>query len=211
MTAGAEHVRRGAFIVVIGPDGTGKTTLARELVAAFGGPTRYFHFRPPLREPFSDAPPDISEPSATKIPARRPGDLPRGWLRIVRNAIQCALGYWLRIRPVMRRGTMVIGDRWIFGYLTQPAPLRYYGPQWLARLIVRLLPRPSMTVNLTAPVPVLLARKQELTAEQLADELAACQSLPCTRKVTLSSEVPPDLLAAQVLQHLSDIDMRRFQ
>ena len=36
---------RGSFIVVVGPDGTGKTTLAHALADRFGD-SKYFHFLP---------------------------------------------------------------------------------------------------------------------------------------------------------------------
>ena len=202
----ARSAERGAFVVVVGPDGSGKTTLARALVAASPTPVCYFHFRPALRGPLADRPPDAPAVPAAKTPCQRPGDRIRGWLRLVRSAGHCVLAYWLKIRPATRRGKLVFGDRWIFGYLTQPAPLRYYGPEWLARVIIRLVPEPSITVNLTAPVPVLLARKRELTADELAAELAANRTLPVTRLVNLSSEQPPAALATQLLKTLAAFD-----
>jgi len=193
----------GAFVAIIGPDGTGKTTLARELIAAHDGPTAYFHFRPSLRAPFAAAPPHApAPPEGHKIKESRRFDRVLGWFRLSRTAGQCLLAYWLRIRPAVRAGTLVVSDRWLFGYVSQPEALRYYGPRWLARTIIVALPAPTLTVNLVAPVPVLLARKQELTAEEIVRELAISQELPVGNLATLSSEQPPAQLVAQVFERL---------
>lgn len=188
----------GAFVVLIGPDGTGKTTLAHALADSYRGSTRYFHFRPPLMATMP-ASPSSQTPPVSKIPRRRTGDVPLGFLRLGRTVVHCTIAYWVRIRPAVRRGELVIGDRWIFGYLTQPLPLRYYGPQWLARLALRIVPKPSLTVNLTAPVEVIRSRKRELTPEEIRSELRENSSLDVERLVTLSADQAPDALAASVL------------
>ena len=188
----------GAFVVIVGPDGTGKTTLARELIQAWAGPTGYFHFRPPVVSGMASTPVETAAPSE-KMPLRRRGDLPMGWLRLLRTALQCTVSYWVRIRPAISSGGLVVGDRWMYGYVTQPVPLRYYGPEWLARLVVGALPKPTVTVNLAASSSVLLARKQELSQSQLEAEMERTASLGVPNMHTLSSEVPPSDLAEAVL------------
>lgn len=188
----------GAFVVIVGPDGSGKTTLASELIDTVACPTRYFHFRPPLRGRF-DVRPGESRAPIVKMPARGRADLVLGWFRLVRSATICNLSYWLRIRPEMRRGALVVADRWIFGYLTQPGPLRFHGPRWLASAMIRLIPRPSLVVNLAADPETLRDRKQELTVEQIEHELAATAELPIASMITLSATRPPDELREAVL------------
>lgn len=38
--------RPGTFIVIVGPDGVGKTTVARAIIDQHQGPSAYFHFLP---------------------------------------------------------------------------------------------------------------------------------------------------------------------
>lgn len=193
----------GAFMVIVGPDGAGKTTLARAVAGAYEGPVRYFHFRPPVRDRLRPGPPPVDAPPPDeKIKSPATGDTVRGWLRLARTVVACYVSYWIRIRPDVRGGALVIGDRWIFGYLTQPESLRYYGPRWLARVAVGVLPAPTLIVNLTAPVQTLLARKQELSAAEICRELSITRQLPARKMVTLSSCRPPDDLAADVLDEL---------
>jgi hypothetical protein len=46
----------------------------------------------------------------------------------------------------------------MYGYLVQPDALRFYGPRRLTQLAMKLLPRPDLVVNLTAPVHVIARR-----------------------------------------------------
>ena len=78
----------------------------------------------------------------------------------------------------MRAGSLVVGDRWGYGYYAQPEALRFYGPEWLAEWAVRLLPKPELLVNLSAPSDVIALRKQELTLAELEAELRRWVSLP---------------------------------
>jgi hypothetical protein len=147
----------GRFIVLVGPDGVGKTTVARALVQRHGGPAAYFHFLPPLRGSLAHAP----EPGSSPPPkARASGSPIVGWIRLLRNAIRCWTGYISTVRPALKRGWLVIGDRWMYGYLVQPDALKFRGPDLLARAVIRVLPRPDLIVSLSAPPDVIRARKQ---------------------------------------------------
>ena len=112
---------------------------------------------------------------------------------------RCWGGYLRTVRPALKRGWLVIGDRWMYGYLVQPAALKFHGPDLLARAVVRLLPRPHLVVNLSAPSQLIRMRKQELTASQLEQELLAWSSLPFPNVQTVDATRSPQVIAAEIL------------
>src|SRR5262245_22717613 len=116
--------RLGRFVVLVGPDGVGKTAVARALLAHHQGPAAYFHFLPPLRGPLARSPGPESTPPPK--PGAR-GSAVLGWLRILRNAARCWIGYIRTVRPALQHTSLIVGDRWLYGYVAQPNTLRFYG------------------------------------------------------------------------------------
>jgi hypothetical protein len=130
------------------------------------------------------------------------GFRPLGWLRLARNVARAWLGHVLTVRPALARGTLVLGDRWVYGYLIQPLALRFFGPASFARIAVLLLPRPDLVANLTAPVGLIRNRKQELSGPQIAAELAAWALLPVPELKTFEANAAPEVIASRILQEL---------
>jgi len=189
---------RGRFVVVVGPDGVGKTTVARHLVGLVDGPTAYFHFRPPVLTPMAAGPPDSMDPPLDKSSST--GSVVLGWVRILRNLMWFWIGYLFRIRPALSRGTVVVGDRWAYGYVAQPGALKFFGPQSVARWALALFPRPDLVVNLAAPPEVIRERKAELSPEQIEAELEAWAGVPGVWSVDASRG--PEETARAVLMAL---------
>lgn len=186
----------GKFLVVVGPDGVGKSTFASAVLRMAGPEGRYFHFRPPLHQLDQEVPAHAAPPK--RIPG---GGKLAGWARIVIALIRFWAGYWLAIRPELRRGSVVVGDRWAYGYLVQPLPLGFFGPAWLAEAVIRLLPTPDIVVNLAAPAETIRSRKTELEYDEIISELAAWQLIPAPL-LTLDATWEPERLVVATAEQL---------
>lgn len=187
---------RGAFIVLVGPDGAGKTSVATELLARTGG--EYFHFRPPLFRRWDT--PLAGETTAHTPPVRR-GPVFSA-LRLTKAFVTFWAGYLTSVRPEVRAARIVIADRWAYGYLVHPIRLGVsIGTRW-TNLLVRALPQPEMVFALVAEPRLIHRRKQELSPQQVAEEVAAWASLPVPQLSHVDASLPIPAIVDGIMSHL---------
>ncbi len=166
---GRRRIRRwlqptGLFVVILGPDGVGKTTLINHLVQVLGPAFRrhrVFHWRPMLLWRRKDTGP-VTEPHG------RP-EHPAWWsvARLFSHLLDYWFGYGLVIRPLLARSGLVVFDRYFHDLLVDPRRYRYGGPLWPVRALRPLIPKPDLVLLLDAPEEVILSRKQEVAPEQV--------------------------------------------
>jgi thymidylate kinase len=194
----------GRFVVIVGPDGVGKTSLAAWLLEAWQGRAGYFHFITTRRRPLET----WFDPNDQVIPPKPPktGSRLLGCMRLLRNLPRFWFAYATIIRPEIRRGSLIIGDRWAYGYVAQPTGVRFYGPPWLAYAVVRLLPRPDLVINLTAPAEVIHERKEELSIEEIGAELELWKTVSTPRREDVDASRSPTEIAHHVLALIEGLD-----
>jgi thymidylate kinase len=199
---GSMRTRKGSFVAIVGPDGVGKTTLANRLLDLAPQPTGYVHFRPRILDSLPSRPGSLTVVSPDKHP---PKNRLLGWLRLIASVPRFWLGYLTKIKPLLKKGGTVVADRWVYGYVAQPEALRFFGPESLARLAIRIMPRPDLVINLAAPPEVIASRKAELSVEEITAELSLWESLPVKPLRTLDASLPPEDLAVRALSELDSI------
>jgi thymidylate kinase len=169
----------GYFIVLVGADGTGKSTLAQALPGLLKGTFRRsltFHWRPGLfPRPGSLIGREGSDPLR---PHARPPYGP-----ILSSALlgyywlDSLLGGWLRILPFRARTGMIIAERGWWDTAVDPRRYRLTSPPWLVRALGFLLLRPDLVLLLQAPPQAILERKSEISREELERQAFAWNSV----------------------------------
>jgi hypothetical protein len=159
----------GLIVVVVGPDGAGKSTLASSLIHGCGPffwKTRRIHWRPALlprigalvgRRTTDPETPHLSKPNGRIVSI---AVLFYYWLDFL-------LGTWLKLMPLRVRSALIVVERGWWDILVDPRRYRLQVPGGLTASLGRLLPTPDLTLVLDAPAPVLLQRKQELAEAEL--------------------------------------------
>ena len=190
----------GLYVVLVGPDGTGKSTIAHALAADCFGfrRSRRLHWRPGILPGSRTGGPggrDTTRPHDTKGRSRG-----RSVPIVLYHWADFLIGSLATIWPATRRSTLIVAERpwWDLGV----DPLRYrldVSPELVSKL-GRILRKPDLVLNLAAPAATLVARKPEITLEATDRQLASWQTLApaLTRTESIDVTGTPEQSIAKV-------------
>lgn len=168
------------FIVIIGPDGSGKTSVAqaidRECFEQFGMPSLHMHgdfdIMPRLkilrkffskmmhREMKHDPDYTVKHAGAEVIPHS-----------VTKSLIYITYYYWdyllghFTVQRFKTTGQLLIADRYFYDYFYQRGNMNV--PYLYLRVLSHFIPKPDLTIFLSAPPEVIYKRKNELTVMEI--------------------------------------------
>ncbi len=184
----------GLCVVIVGPDGAGKSSLAEALPAACTGLFHqhvHIHWRPGLFPR-----PGAAAGSRTVDPTNPHGEPTHGPVL----SLAILLYYWLdflvgtlaRILVPRVRTGLVVQERGWWDLAVDPRRYRLRVPPWLVRLLGVVLPKPDLLLLLDAPSETLESRKQELPYEELQRQRDTWRRIDVghTKKVVVDASQP---------------------
>jgi thymidylate kinase len=163
----------GAYVLVAGPDGTGKSTLVRRLVQLGGrefAAVRTMHWRPGVL-PRLGSLAGAGAPDATRPHSGPPYGRLLSLVRLGYYWLDQVIGFWLVVSPSRRRGELVIIERGYWDMVVDPLRYRLGCAPAVVRFLGRLVPHPDLTVILGGDPAAIATRKGELPAEEIARQL----------------------------------------
>jgi thymidylate kinase len=163
----------GFSIVLLGPDGSGKSTIAKYTLERVSGSFhggRVQYWRPYLLPAMGKL--KFWNPSEEVSINPRPHDHPeqnrfKSLLRFFYYLTDYLIGYPIKIYWAKVKKNIIIFDRYYYDYLVDLYRYQFNIPRWVPKLFLPLIPAPNMTIYLDADPAILHKRKQELPVQEL--------------------------------------------
>ncbi|HEC91411.1 MAG TPA: hypothetical protein ENI51_00195 [Candidatus Atribacteria bacterium] len=177
----------GLFIVLIGPDGSGKSTTAKTLlesvvVKKLFQKRYYFHghfpYLPELKKIASffkvNRKKVILSSCETTDNLSEPFSLFRALIYPIYYGLNYFLGHFLIWRERARAG-LVIFDRYFYDYFLQKQFLKC--PRWLLLFIAKVIPKPDAIIYLKNRPKTIYNRKSELSVDEIERQAKVCDEI----------------------------------
>ena len=216
--------RRGGLVALVGPDGSGKSTVVKTLTArakaipslkvetTYLGPWGQMQLRlvPTLRR--FGITPTVQPPGLHLVPQsgrKRPsarawlGSLAKGYLFYAAIYIELVYRYLTSVFFRVRQGRWVLADRYItdLRYLYKERPIRNYAG--IRRLLWRIYPKPDLVIVLDNHPDVIVSRKSGLAAAQIETLRHFClEAARAYRFEVVTTDRTPEEIADYILNRM---------
>jgi thymidylate kinase len=175
------------FVTFIGPDGSGKTTIAKGVVDRASTRklfehTYYLHTKFPTLPPLAKIAANLGLISKASVErnariARRLKPLPvwRSVIYPLYYGIGSFCGHFWVWKNKRRGGSLVVLDRYFYEYSIQDEFINC--PRWLLKIIAMFIPKPDLLIYLKARPETIFERKQELPLNIISRQVQLCEQI----------------------------------
>jgi thymidylate kinase len=208
---------RGLILSVVGPDGTGKSTICDALSDAIG-PSSIMRFRFPRVLPRRARSRVLDErlgAGATYdlLGPRKYPSLLSPWKSAAKTLYLYAdflLGWFVRVRPHVKNGGWVIFERGWWDYSVDPGRYRLRAARPF-RILGRSLPRCDLVIVLEGHPDAIRARKPQLSVEELRRQMDAWHRVLPRRQpvIHVDTSVPVEMVVDTVVDAVNALVSRR--
>lgn len=155
----------GLFIAVIGTDGSGKSTVIKQLITDLAPGFRkiaLFHWKPTFfnknnSENIVVTDPHKQEPRSTLLSG----------IKLLLYFLQYLFGYVFKIVPMKIKSTLILFDRYYYDLIVDPKRFRIRFPKNIIKKLSYFIPKPDLIFYLNTKPTIALERKNELNLEEL--------------------------------------------
>ena len=191
--------KKSFFIVLIGPDGSGKTTLSKMMLDEIKNKTSCFTSSYYIHGRFGILPnlstiigKDKEDTKEMKFDIQKQKLLPpysrlKIWIYMSYYMFDFIIGYFKLFRYRFNH-TLIVADRYFYDYFYHVHFKRY--PKVLCWIYLKLLPKPDLTIFLKADAKKIYKRKQELPISVIKEQQKRIEKL--IKKLKNSVEIETD-------------------
>lgn len=189
----------GISISFLGPDGAGKSTIIKKLVAS-NLPYRrndYFHLKP-IKSKLNTTHEVVSDPHKFE-----PYSKLKSYIKLLFFIKQYNYGWIKNIAALKIRSSLIIFDRFYDDVLVDNRRYRYDGNIKIAKLVRAFIPKPALYFVLTADANVIHQRKKEVSYKELERQIIAYQSLTDQKRYySIDVNRTPEAITTEIIHIL---------
>lgn len=199
------HRPKGTFIAILGPDGSGKSTVTEQLKNSLAALMLkdlnniiILHHRPNilpnLKKLFKGKTYNNSEENFTSPHRAKPAGRMSSLLRLVYYWIDYVVGYWCFVRRNGIAGKIFIFDRYFYDFIVDPFRSRINLPDWIRYFFLKITPKPDISILLNCDSSTIYERKKELPKMEIERQLKIYNKLAdrYTNFFRVDSSIPID-------------------